>query len=332
MSRYTPPMRGVFLFLILLMPVTAMADTVRIATYNASLSRKGPGLLLQAIWKRDAQVLAAAEMVDATGADVILLTDVDWDMNLVALGAFNNLLATPYPHVFARRPNSGMATGLDLNLDGRRGGPDDAQGFGFFSGDGGMAVLSRYPIGAVRDFSEFLWPDLPDALLFDGMTDAARAVQRLSSTAHWEVEVQTPTSPLHLLAFHATPPVFDGPEDRNGRRNHDEIVFWADLIEGRLPFPPPAGPFVILGDANADPVRGDGLRAGIDRLLTHPDLQDPDALAGRATAEYDSAGALRVDYILPMAGMTVTAAGLTDGPPAREASSHWPVWAEIDLP
>ncbi|MCJ8140679.1 endonuclease/exonuclease/phosphatase family protein [Falsirhodobacter halotolerans] len=314
------------------MPCAALADTVRIATYNAGLSRKGPGLLLQDIWTRDAQVLAAAAMVGATDADVILLTDVDWDLNLTALAAFNDLLDAPYPHVFARLPNSGMATGLDLNLDGQRGGPDDAQGFGFFSGDGGMAVLSRYPIGAVRDFSDVLWADLPDALLFDGMTEDARAVQRLSSTAHWEVEVILPSGPLRLLAFHATPPVFDGPEDRNGRRNHDEIVFWADLIEGRLPFPPPDGPFVILGDANADPVRGDGLRAGIDRLLTHPALQDPEALTDRPTAEYDSAGPLRVDYILPQAGLTVTGAGLIDGPLAREASSHWPIWVEIDRP
>ena len=35
---------------------------------------------------------------------------------------------------------------------------------------------------------------------------------------------------LHVLASHPTPPTFDGPEDRNGRRNHDEIRFWADYI------------------------------------------------------------------------------------------------------
>jgi len=28
---------------------------------------------------------------------------------------------------------------------------------------------------------------------------------------------------IHILASHPTPPVFDGVEDRNGRRNHDEI-------------------------------------------------------------------------------------------------------------
>ncbi len=36
---------------------------------------------------------------------------------------------------------------------------------------------------------------------------------------------------LHLLASHPTPPAFDGPEDRNGRRNHDEIRFWNDYLD-----------------------------------------------------------------------------------------------------
>ena len=35
---------------------------------------------------------------------------------------------------------------------------------------------------------------------------------------------------VHFLVSHPTPPVFDGPEDRNGRRNFDEIRFWADYI------------------------------------------------------------------------------------------------------
>jgi hypothetical protein len=35
---------------------------------------------------------------------------------------------------------------------------------------------------------------------------------------------------VHFLVSHSTLPVFDGPEDRNGRRNFDEIRFWADYI------------------------------------------------------------------------------------------------------
>ena len=38
------------------------------------------------------------------------------------------------------------------------------------------------------------------------------------------------TKTVHVLASHPTPPSFDGGEDRNGRRNHDEIRFWADYV------------------------------------------------------------------------------------------------------
>ncbi|WP_206611546.1 endonuclease/exonuclease/phosphatase family protein [Falsirhodobacter deserti] len=335
---------GLFLILLIL-PLAALADPVRVASFNTSLSRKGPGLMLRDILKGDPQALAAAAMVDATRADVIVLQDIDYDLEGIGLSAFADLLATDYPHRLARRPNSGMATGLDLDGDGRLGGAGDAQGFGFFAGDGGTAVLSRHPIltDQVRDFSDLLWADQPDALLFDGMTAEAKRVQRLSSVAHWEVPVQLPSGTvLRLLTFHATPPVFDGPEDRNGRRNHDELVFWANLIEGRLPFDPPAPPFVVLGDANADPEDGDGLADGILRLLHHPTLTDPRPQGSIRdgntrgdpalhTAQYDRTGGLRLDYVLPMAGLAVLGAGLTEAEEARDASSHWPVWVDLDL-
>ena len=38
---------------------------------------------------------------------------------------------------------------------------------------------------------------------------------------------------FHLLASHPTPPVFDGDEDRNGKRNHDEVRLIADYINIR---------------------------------------------------------------------------------------------------
>jgi hypothetical protein len=58
-----------------------------------------------------------------------------------------------------------MATGLDLDGDGRLGGAADAQGFGEFTGQGGMAILSRHPIGPVTDHSAFLWRDLPGQIM-----------------------------------------------------------------------------------------------------------------------------------------------------------------------
>ncbi|MDB6453992.1 endonuclease/exonuclease/phosphatase family protein [Falsirhodobacter sp. 20TX0035] len=314
---------GLFLVL-LLTPLAAMADPVRVATFHTDLSAKGPGLMLRDILRGDAAGAVAA--VDATRADILVLQDVDYDLHGVGLSAFADLLATDYPFRLALRPNTGMGTGLDLDGDGRLGGAADAQGFGFFSGDGGMAVLSRFPILAdqMRDFSAMLWADLPDALLFEGMGEEARAVQRLSSVGHWEVPVQLPSGAvLRLLTFHATTPVFDGPEDRNGRRNADEIAFWPALIDGRLPFAPTQGPWVLLGSANADPQAGDGRRDAIAALLAHPALTDP--LPGTVTAEYPQTGPLRLDYVLPQAGIAVTGTGVGEGVP------HRPVWVDLDL-
>ena len=307
---------------------------------------------------RDPQAEAVLRVLAALDADVILLTSVDYDRNLAALSLMADRLATlgaPYPHRFALRPNTGWQTGSDLDGDGRAGGPGDAQGWGQFSGQGGMAILSRLPIeaDAVRDFSAFLWADLPGALLPDGMVEETRRLQRLSSTGHWEVPLRLASGGrLRLLAFHATPPVFDGPEDRNGRRNHDEAAFWLHLLNGDLPFPPPAAPFVLLGDSNLDPADGDGRPQAIRALLAPPALQDPQPKGqsghadpghsgdpGLDTAVFPQTGGLRVDLVLPSAGVTVTAAGVLWPPEddplmpdLRTASRHFPVWVEIAVP
>jgi predicted RNA-binding Zn-ribbon protein involved in translation (DUF1610 family) len=217
----------------------------------------------------------------ALDADAVLLTGMDFDLGGAALAELQAQLAAAgaaYPWRIAFRPNTGVATGLDLDGDGRRGGARDAQGWGRFAGSGGMAVLSRLPIAAdqARDLSGFLWADLPGALLPDAMDGAARRVQRLATSGFWDVPLSLPGGGrLHLLAWHATPPVFDGPEDRNGRRNHDEAAFWLRLLSGELPMFPPQAPFVLLGDANLDPVDGDGRPDALAALLTFGGLQDP---------------------------------------------------------
>lgn len=212
----------------------ASADTLRIATYNADLTRKGPGLLLRDVLTgTDPQIEAAAAVVAAAHPDILILTGIDYDYGLTALGAFAARVAAAggpnYDHRFALRPNTGMTTGLDLDGDGRLGAPGDAQGFGEFSGQGGMAILSRLPIdaGQAQDYSAFLWRDLPGSLINGaGLSEDAAAMQRLSTTGHWAVPVTLPGGKkLTVLAWLATPPVFDGPEDRNGRRNHDEAAF-----------------------------------------------------------------------------------------------------------
>ena len=58
------------------------------------------------------------------------------------------------------------------------------------------------------------------------------AVLPLSSKSHWDVPIDVDGRIVHVLAAHPTPPVFDGPEDRNGLRNAEEIAFWADYVAG----------------------------------------------------------------------------------------------------
>jgi hypothetical protein len=322
------------------------------------LDRSGPGLLVSDLAKaEDPQIAAVVRVLAALDADVILLTSVDYDRDGVALGLLADLLAntgTDFPHRFSLRPNTGTQTGFDVDGNGRVGDPADAQGWGLFSGQGGMAILSRLPIDAdaARDFSGYLWSDLPGTRLPDGTEPGLAAVQRLATTGFWDVPVLTDAGPLHLLAWHASPPVFDGPEDRNGRRNHDEAAFWRLFLEGALPIAPTGGPFVLLGDGNLDPADGEGLREGISDLLAHPAVQDPTPRGthGRAepahagdpaldTSLYDQIGGLRLDYVLPSAGLQVLGAGvLWPGPndpltaDLTAASQHFPVWVDIALP
>ncbi len=338
-----------------------MAETIRVATFNTDLARKGPGLLLRDILSGDDdQVNAVADVIMRTAPDILLLLDFDYDLDARALQAFRDLVAETggpeYPHVFAFRPNSGLATGLDMDGNGRLGEARDAQGYGRFSGQGGMAILSRFPVlkDQARDFSAFLWRDLPGAIppfVNDQPfpSEPAQSVQRLSSVGHLDVPVRLPNGPvLNLLAFHATTPVYDGPEDRNGRRNHDEIMFWPLLLDGALPFAAPQGPFVILGDANLDPNGGQGRRTAIRALLNYPALQDPGpesagaAIAGDATDTVDwpepRPGNLRVDYVLPSRDLKISGSGVywpapeQDGASVAEmASRHRLVWVDLEF-
>jgi hypothetical protein len=337
----------------------AQAETLRIATYQVELSRDGPGLLVRDLMGgTDPQIAAVIEVIAYARADVILLTDIDYDHTLVALNLLGDQLAGAgqlYPHRFALMPNTGLFTGLDLDRNGRRAEARDAMGYGRFAGDGGMAILSRLPIDAagIQDMTPLLWRDLPDALLPPDLAPDAARIQRVSTTGHWAIPLMASGGPLTLLAWHASPPVFDGPEDRNGRRNHDEAALWRHYLAGDLPFPPPKGAFVLLGDANLDPVDGDGRSGALLSLLAHPALQDP---APRSTSTHtdpdhkgdpatdtasfpDGPGALRVDYILPSRDLRVTGSGViwpaADDPfmgTVQTASRHRLVWVDIALP
>lgn len=309
---------------------------------------------------------AVVDVIVQTRPDILTLQGIDYDLGGRALAALGDRLAEaghPMPHRFAARPNSGLRTGHDHDGDGRTTGARDAQGFGRFPGQGGMAVLSRYPIDGpgVRDFSVMLWADLPGAVLPQrdgGLFPAPELyeVQRLSSVAHWDVPVLLGMGTLHVLTFHATPPVFDGPEDRNGQRNRDELRLWPLYLQGALPGPPPpAARYVLMGDANLDPHDGEGSGAAMQALLAGPLFQDPQpASPGGAaaanpgqrgdpaldTTDWDdpAPGNLRVDYVLPSPDLRVIGAGIHWPAPgeagaegAAAASRHRLVWVDVEI-
>jgi hypothetical protein len=337
----------------------ATAQTLRVATYNAELTGKGPGLVLADLQAQDnPQILAAVQVIATLNADILLITGIDYDLRGQTVSALAETLSgagLSYPFHIALRPNSGIATPFDLDGNKRFGEPRDAQAYGLFAGQAGMAVLSKYPIVTenIIDYSGFLWADLPGSLLPAQTIDAVKASQRLSSGGHWQVPIQLPDgSVLRLLAYYATPPVFDGPEDRNGKRNHDETAFWHLLLQGKLAFAAPEPPFIVLGQPSLDPNDGDGLAQALIALAADARLQDPQpkgthgrvdrAHKGDAaldTALYDpTPGGLRVEVIYPSVDLVITGAGVL-WPPATEpfaailaqASRHRPLWVDIAL-
>ncbi|HWV76746.1 MAG TPA: endonuclease/exonuclease/phosphatase family protein [Isoptericola sp.] len=349
------------------------ARSLRVATYNLSLNRAAEGeLQADLATGDDPQARTVAEVIQRADPDVVLLNEFDHDAAHASVDLFReNYLevsqggAEPvrYRYAYTAPSNTGVPSGLDLDNSGSVGGGNDAFGFGEFEGQYGMVVLSKYPIDTrdVRTFQHFLWKDMPGALLpddpatpepADWYTPEELDVVRLSSKSHWDVPVRVGRETVHVLAAHPTPPTFDGPEDRNGRRNHDEIRFWADYVtpgttsryvyddQGRRGGLKPGERFVILGDQNADPFDGDSVDAAIDQLLDHPRITDPrptsdgsvEAAAAQGganathrgdpaldTADFaDTApGNLRADYVLPSKGLRV-----------RDAGVFWPTQAD----
>ncbi|WP_223877858.1 endonuclease/exonuclease/phosphatase family protein [Histidinibacterium aquaticum] len=331
------------------------AETIRIATYAAPLSRDGPGLLLRDILEGDEQSAAASEVVREIAPDILVLTDFDYDANAAALRAFGEL-AGGFDHHFALRPNAGLATGLDLDGNGRPGEARDAQGYGRFAGDGGLAILSRWSVDTdnVQDFSALLWRDLPGARLprLDGdpfFSAEAEGIQRLSSTGHWIVPIAAPGGRISLLVSSATPPVFDGPEDRNGLRNRDELRLWEALLDGGIG-EAPEGHYAFTGNTNLDPRDGEGSSAAMAAFLARGDIQDPRPESAGAAAAGDPndtanwqdpvPGNLRVSYVLPSADWTVLRSGVfwptagssgatLLGRDGNRAGPHRLVWVDV---
>jgi hypothetical protein len=360
-------------------------DSLRIATYNASLYGKSAGEIRARLSDAvDAQAEQVAAIIQIVRPDVLLINEIDYD----AGGQTAKLLAEKffavaqgdrepidYPYLFAAKSNTGIDSELDLNNNDRTGEPNDCWGYGVYPGQYSMAVYSRFPIDqrSIRTFQLFLWKDFPAALRpVDLATkqpyydDETWNVLRLSSKNHIDVPIAIGESTLHVLASHPTPPVFDGDEDRNGCRNHDEIRFWVDYLSG------PSSTHlvdddgkkggidlhqavVIMGDLNADPADGDSRQQAIESLLGHVRLQDPmpaseggaEASSNRGdedgdprqdTASFGRNGNMRVDYVLPSRELRVKDAGvfwpsrMEDDHGLISASDHRMVWIEVEIP
>jgi hypothetical protein len=349
-----------------------MVTTIRFSQFNASLNRNNEGDALRDLsTTTNAQARAVAEIIQRTNPDVLLLNEFDYLTSdpLAAVRQFQqNYLsvsqngATPVQYRFSyiAPSNTGIATGLDLNNNGvavtTPGAPgygDDAFGFGNFPGQFGMVLLSKYEIDTanVRTFQNFKWKDMPGGLLTNDPTPGAnnlstfysaqeRDILRLSSKSHWDVPIIVDGQTYHVLASHPTPPVFDGPEDRNGKRNFDEIRFWSDYVTaGKADYIyddkntfggiAAGSRFVIMGDQNADPIDGDSYNFAVRQLLNNPNINtnfiptsaggpQQSTLQGGANVNHGSnpafdtadfadttPGNLRADYVLPSANLGI---------------------------
>lgn len=347
-------------------PAADATAMLRVATFNASLNRAAEGELRRGLaTPDDPQARAVAGIIQHVRPDILLLQEFDYDAEGAAVAAFKaNYLEKPqgsqapirFDYHYVVESNTGVPSGADLDNDGRVGGGEDALGYGDFPGQYSMVVLSRFPLETdkARTFRRFLWRDMPGALLPDDpATPAARdwysdeelALLPLSSKNHVDLPVVVAGRRIHLMVSHPTPPTFDGPEDRNGLRNHDEIRFWLDYITpkrgaylrddaGRAGGLGRRDAFIIMGDLNSDPVDGESRHEMIRRLLASKRLDsrfvpssagavEASAAQGGAnlrhqgdprfdTADFNDrrAGNLRADYLLPSRGLRVCGGGV----------------------
>ena len=367
----------------------AVKTTVRFATFNISFHRKSEGALKKKLATgKGLNFSRIAEIIQRVNPDVILLNEFDYDEAGQGVADFeskflavsqNEQSPIKFKYRYIAPSNTGVASGVDLNGDGEMGTPNDAFGYGLFPGQYAMAVLSKFPIQAdqVRTFQSFLWKDMPGAAWpivpetgKPFYSDDAVAVFRLSSKSHWDVPIDVDGKTIHLLASHPTPPAFDGDEDRNGKRNHDEIRLFADYISNQCDYLyddngkkgglAEGSDFVIVGDQNADPNDGDSYQNAAKLLIDHPlvnssftpqstggakyskdqgglnDSQNGDPNQDTADFGDHSVGNLRIDYCLPSKTLKISDSGVYWPAPEEEgadlvkATDHRLVWIDIE--
>lgn len=389
------------IFALILLPILVSCasnprakSTIKVATFNVSieatnyLSRaeisadpSAADIVVQHLRTGEqSQLKNIAEIIQRERPDVLLLNEFDYledanngielfIKNYLSV-AQNNQLPINYAHYFIAPVNTGISTPFDLDNNGKReSNGADALGFGYYPGQYGMAILSRFPIDIdnARTLQNFLWKDMPNALKTtkeDGSpwySEAAWSQLPLSSKSHWDVPIKIDQNYIHIIAAHPTPPTFDGPEDRNGKRNHDEIRLISDYLSDRSYLYDDTNSvggltkesrFVVLGDLNSSPKEGDSKRAAIKSLLSHPLVNDrciPNSVGGQqarsdnsAAKHHTAAWGLRVDYALPSKyGLTVNDCGMFWPSKQDElhrliasrgsSSDHRLVWVELTL-
>ena len=391
-------MRFNFFLLVTLFMVSSSvfaSDRIRIATFNVSMDASNyveyeqlPSVtsspVPQQLRNGNEQIAGIAEILQRVRPDIVLLNEFDYVDRERGIDVFlrdylaasqNGLEPIEYPHVYTAPVNTGVPSPFDLNRDGKASGRrNDAWGFGWYPGQYGMVILSKYPLAPeqARTFQHFLWQDMPghhvpmvpdsEGQLTDQpwYSDEVMAQFPLSSKSHWDVPVIIGDKVIHLLAAHPTPPSFDGPENRNGMKNYDEIRLLRDYISpgadnyiyddsGKRGGLADDAAFVVLGDLNAGPGRG-GVDGAIEQLLTHPRVNDvqPMSKGGKRHspdadgAEYHTAAwRNRVDYVLPSSDLIVEDAGVFWPVKGQQgyrlmaergaSSDHRLVWIDITL-
>ena len=374
-------------------PKDKYTESLRIALFNikelttqkiTDVDETGNGL--------NSQLRAAAKIIQKINPDILIINEIDQDYKSIRQGLHLNALrfqkaylskgdsSLQFAYTYTAPCNTGIISGFDLNKDGIIAGENDIGtreyggdcfGYGSYPGQYAMALFSNFPIdtSGIRTFQKFLWKDLPgNHLPVDFYGDDAINTLRLSSKSHWDVPVIINGNTVHLFLSHPTPPVFDGDEDRNGRRNFDEIKFWVDYMANNKAIYDDNGvhggyhtnePFIIIGDLNASLTSDseyDG-QVAINQLLNNTKIKDSvefliskGALEGRkpgppdyyerSTAKFSKNLIIRSDYIFVSKNVEVDSGavfwpGVEEDPQGHQlaemASDHRLVWLDVTL-
>ncbi|WP_087025710.1 endonuclease/exonuclease/phosphatase family protein [Thaumasiovibrio subtropicus] len=371
---------------------------IRLAQFNVALSYSHAGKLngLLDAENLDDRISRIASTLRLNRPDILLLAEFDHQgdeeatrtverfVQRYCLGEDEALLGEPidYPYSYVAESNTGRCCQTGLTHSGKPKLPADGIGFGEFLGQYNFVLLSRFPIDAdqVKSWQNMAWRSMPHHHIPTNYYLPERESELpLSSKNHLLVPINVLGKQIHVLCCHPTPPVFDGDEKRNQRRNQDEIQLLIDIIDNATYLRSDQGgkgglndqcEFVVLGDLNNDPYDGEGEASVIHSLLSHPrlhrqvalgrqqprskgaffhgiSLQRQDVHRAGKSVFWTHLNGLRLDYVLPSAGLAVKDSGVF-WPEKREPhrslledarrrqlasvySDHRLVWVDVDF-